>query len=52
LLISPYCASVGVAAAFEMAQAFVGIFKVLGFHYVTIDLEGYRQGSMNSVLKK
>jgi pyridinium-3,5-biscarboxylic acid mononucleotide sulfurtransferase len=34
----------------EMAQAFVGIFKPLGFHYVTIDLEGYRQGSLNSVL--
>lgn len=33
-----------------MAQAFVGIFKPLGFHYVTIDLEGYRQGSLNSVL--
>jgi pyridinium-3,5-biscarboxylic acid mononucleotide sulfurtransferase len=36
----------------EMAQAFVGIFKPLGFHYVTIDLEGYRQGSLNSVLKR
>jgi pyridinium-3,5-biscarboxylic acid mononucleotide sulfurtransferase len=35
----------------EMAQAFVDIFKPLGFHYVTIDLEGYRQGSLNSVLK-
>ena len=35
-----------------MAQAFVEIFKPLGFHYVTIDLEGYRQGSLNSVLKK
>ena len=34
-----------------MAQAFVEIFKPLGFHYVTIDLEGYRQGSLNSVLK-
>ena len=34
----------------EMAQAFVTIFKPLGFHYVTIDLEGYRQGSLNSVL--
>jgi hypothetical protein len=33
------------------AQAFVEIFKPLGFHYVTIDLEGYRQGSLNSVLK-
>ena len=35
----------------DMAQAFVAIFKPLGFHYVTIDLEGYRQGSLNSVLK-
>jgi len=52
LLIFSYFASVGVATAFEMAQTFVGIFKPLGFHYVTIDLEGYRQGSMNSVLKK
>jgi pyridinium-3,5-biscarboxylic acid mononucleotide sulfurtransferase len=36
----------------EMGQAFVAIFKPLGFHYVTIDLEGYRQGSLNSVLKQ
>jgi pyridinium-3,5-biscarboxylic acid mononucleotide sulfurtransferase len=35
----------------ELAQAFVAIFKPLGFHYVTIDLEGYRQGSLNAVLK-
>jgi len=34
----------------EMAQKFVEIFKPLGFHYVTIDLEGYRQGSLNAVL--
>jgi len=33
-----------------MAGKFVEIFKPLGFHYVTLDLEGYRQGSMNSVL--
>jgi len=26
------------------------IFKALGFHYVTLDLEGYRQGSLNAVL--
>jgi uncharacterized protein len=26
------------------------IFKGLGFHYVTLDLEGYRQGSLNSSL--
>jgi uncharacterized protein len=36
----------------EMAQAFVRIFKPLGFHYVTIDLEGYRQGSLNAVLNR
>jgi uncharacterized protein len=35
----------------EMAAKFVAIFKPLGFHYVTIDLEGYRQGSMNAVLQ-
>src|SRR5438270_4752469 len=35
----------------EMARSFVKIFKPLGFHYVTVDLEGYRQGSLNSVLK-
>ena len=26
------------------------IFKPLGFHYVTLDLEGYRQGALNEVL--
>ena len=40
------------ALTVEMAQAFTEIFKPLGFHYVTLDLEGYRQGSLNSVLKK
>ncbi|MGA2136663.1 MAG: ATP-dependent sacrificial sulfur transferase LarE [Bryobacteraceae bacterium] len=34
----------------EMARAFTGIFKALGFKYVTLDLEGYRQGSLNEVL--
>ncbi len=34
----------------DMASKFVAIFKPLGFHYVTLDLEGYRQGSMNAVL--
>jgi uncharacterized protein len=33
-----------------MTAQFVAIFKPLGFHYVTLDLEGYRQGSMNAVL--
>jgi uncharacterized protein len=34
----------------EMAAAFPGIFKPLGFLYVTLDLEGYRQGSLNAAL--
>ncbi len=38
------------ALAPEMAARFVAIFKPLGFHYVTLDLEGYRQGSMNETL--
>ena len=38
------------ALTVEMAQRFTGIFKALGFRYVTLDLEGYRQGSMNEVL--
>jgi uncharacterized protein len=33
-----------------MARQFTAIFKALGFHYVTLDLEGYRQGSLNAVL--
>lgn len=40
------------ALTLEMATAFVAIFKPLGFHYVTVDLEGYRQGSLNAVLSK
>lgn len=38
------------AMTLEMSRAFTGIFKKLGFHYVTLDLEGYRQGSLNAVL--
>jgi uncharacterized protein len=34
----------------EMARRFTEIFKALGFKYVTLDLEGYRQGSLNEVL--
>jgi pyridinium-3,5-biscarboxylic acid mononucleotide sulfurtransferase len=34
----------------EMTARFTAIFKSLGFKYVTLDLEGYRQGSMNEVL--
>jgi uncharacterized protein len=38
------------ALAPEMARRFTAIFKPLGFHYVTLDLEGYRQGSLNESL--
>jgi uncharacterized protein len=34
----------------EAARRFTVIFKALGFKYVTLDLEGYRQGSLNEVL--
>src|SRR6266478_6312360 len=38
------------ALSVEMARKFTNIFKKLGFQYVTLDLEGYRQGSLNEVL--
>jgi uncharacterized protein len=34
----------------EMAAEFARIFKSLGFKFVTLDLEGFRSGSMNSLL--
>jgi len=33
-----------------MAAQFTSIFKSLGFKFVTLDLEGFRSGSMNSLL--
>ena len=38
------------ALSAEMAAEFTRIFKGLGFSYVTLDLEGFRSGSMNAVL--
>jgi len=38
------------ALTMDMAARLTAIFKPLGFHYVTLDLEGYRQGSMNETL--
>jgi uncharacterized protein len=38
------------ALSMEMAARFTAIFRGLGFRYVTLDLEGYRQGSLNEVL--
>jgi pyridinium-3,5-biscarboxylic acid mononucleotide sulfurtransferase len=34
----------------EMASEFSRIFKALGFKFVTLDLEGFRSGSMNALL--
>lgn len=36
----------------EMAEKFAARFRELGFKYVTLDLNGYRSGAMNEVLKK
>jgi uncharacterized protein len=33
-----------------MAAEFSRIFKALGFKFVTLDLEGFRSGAMNSLL--
>ena len=40
------------ALSVEMAQALSSRFRNLGFAYVSLDLEGYRQGSLNAALKK
>jgi uncharacterized protein len=34
----------------QMAAEFTHIFKALGFKFVTLDLEGFRSGSMNSLI--
>jgi uncharacterized protein len=34
----------------EMARQLTAIFKALGFKFVTLDLEGFRSGSMNQLL--
>jgi len=39
------------ALAPAVAAEFTRIFKALGFTYVTLDLEGFRSGSMNAVLR-
>ena len=38
------------ALSSEMAAEFARIFKALGFKFVTLDLEGFRSGSMNTLL--
>ena len=36
----------------EMAAAIAAALKAVGFTYVSLDLEGYRQGSLNEILSK
>lgn len=36
----------------EMTRQLTAIFRKLGYKYVTLDLEGYRQGSLNEVLRR
>jgi uncharacterized protein len=38
------------ALTLEMSAEFTRIFKSLGFKFVTLDLEGFRSGSMNALL--
>jgi len=38
------------AMTLEMADKLTAIFKRLGYKYVALDLQGYRQGSLNEVL--
>lgn len=38
------------ALSLDMARKLVQAFRALGFQYVTLDLAGYRQGSLNEVL--
>jgi uncharacterized protein len=39
------------ALSVDMFEKLAAIFKPLGFHYVTIDVEGYRQGSLNAAIQ-
>ena len=38
------------ALTLEMTAEFTRVFKALGFKFVTLDLEGFRSGSMNALL--
>lgn len=41
-----------VQGLFRRREAIVKKLKKLGYHYVTLDLEGYRTGSMNEILRR
>ena len=38
------------ALTVEMASEFTKVFRALGFTYITLDMEGFRSGSMNALL--
>jgi pyridinium-3,5-biscarboxylic acid mononucleotide sulfurtransferase len=40
-----------IARLAAMREEVAAFFKTLGFHYVAVDLNGYRLGSLNEVLK-
>jgi pyridinium-3,5-biscarboxylic acid mononucleotide sulfurtransferase len=40
-----------IARLVELRQPLLQKMKEIGFKYIAIDLEGYRSGSMNEVLK-
>jgi len=44
------CEELNRALDAAMAAKFANIFKALGFKFVTLDLEGFRSGSMNTLL--
>lgn len=41
----------GLLSNFELRKKISSALKIVGFKYVTVDLEGYRSGSMNEVLE-
>jgi len=41
-----------IARLVKQGQSLVDKFKKLGYNYITVDLEGYRTGSLNEVIKR
>ena len=41
-----------IAGLIKKRQGLIDKFKKLGYNYITLDLEGYRPGSLNEVIKK
>ncbi len=41
-----------ISGLINRAQSLIDKFKKLGYNYITVDLEGYRTGSLNEVIKR